>query len=256
MSTLWSWDYADACYMHKRFQNPAIRRNKGATMTPKAILASAAAVAAMSAASFASADEISYPNAGMYNSAVYAFTASASEDITGYIVGGFGAGFENQVGLLDNGVLTAAGYGLDNHSSSEGDSFDFGPVTAGDTLTFVLHNLSLNKNAYSNPALNVGYDEPGDTIGHNHVYSTAYTATSPVFDGVPTGTYLAFEDLPFPNSDFNYDDESFVFTNTTETPVSAAPEPSAWALMIAGVGVMGAALRLGRRREDMAGSAA
>ena len=38
--------------------------------------------------------------------------------------------------------------------------------------------------------------------------------------------------------------------------VSAAPEPSSWALMIAGVGVMGAALRLGRRREDMGATAA
>ena len=38
----------------------------------------------------------------------------------------------------------------------------------------------------------------------------------------------------------------------TPPPVSAAPEPSAWALMIAGVAIVGSALRMGRRRVAMA----
>jgi hypothetical protein len=82
--------------------------------------------------------------------------------------------------------------------------------------------------------MNAGYDSTGYTGGHNHVYSTLYTATSPVFAGVPAGTYVAFEDLPFPGADFNYDDESFVFTNTITTTV---PEPSSYILL--GVGLAG-----------------
>ncbi len=79
-----------------------------------------------------------------------------------------------------NGVLSSAAMGLDNHASNVGDSLDFGAVNAGDTLTIVLHNLTVGADAYSNPSLNIGYDGTG-APGHNHVYSTAYTATSPVF---------------------------------------------------------------------------
>ena len=54
--------------------------------------------------------------------------------------------------------------------------------------------LSLGMDAYSDSSLNLSYDAVGQTE-HNHIYSTPYTATSPVFTGVPAGTYVAFEDL-------------------------------------------------------------
>ncbi len=188
----------------------------------------------------AASDAIPYPNSGLYNTTTYSFTAANTGDVIAYIVGGFTADYDNEMGLLVNGVLSGAGYGLDNHSSTMGESFDLGPVTAGDSLVFVLHNLSLGADAYSNPSMNVTYDSPGDTVGHNHIYSTAYTATSPSFTCVPAGTYVAFEDLRFPGSDFNYNDESFVFTNTVTT--SSVPEPSSLALLgMAVVGLMGLA---------------
>ena len=43
-----------------------------------------------------------------------------------------------------------------------------------------------------------------------------------------------------------------VITPPPTPPVSGAPEPSTWALMIAGVGLIGSALRFGRRREAVA----
>lgn len=193
----------------------------------------------------ADADPIPYPNAGSYNPTTYSFTAATTGDVTAYLVGGHGAGFSNEVGVLDNGVLTSAGYGLENHSPY-GTTFDLGSVTAGDTLTFVLHNLSLGMNAYSDPSMNAAYDAAGVT-GHNHVYSTAYTGTSPVFAGVPTGLYVAFEDLPFPGTDFNYDDESFVFTNVNGS-ISSVPEPGAFGLL-AGALVPISALAIRRRRN-------
>ena len=74
-------------------------------------------------------------------------------------------------------------------------------------------------------ALNAIYDSD-DSVGHNHVYSTAYTATSPLYSGIPVGTYVGFEDLRFPNSDFNYYDESFVFIGVSSTTYGSVPEPS------------------------------
>lgn len=211
------------------------------------LLAVGAAMASIWGGAAMAADAIPYPDAGTYNATSYTFTAATTGDLIGYFAGS-GASYDNEVGVLDNGLLTSGGFGLDNHASSIGQSFDFGHVNAGDTLTFVLQNNTLGKDAYSNPLLNVAYDEPTDTIGHNHVYSTAYTATGPVLGSIPPGTYVAFEDLPFPDSDFNYSDETFVFASTTVTPVSGAPEPSAWALMIGGVALAGGALRAHRRR--------
>jgi hypothetical protein len=222
--------------MHSRLRFPQPRR--------AGIIAVALAIALGAAARPAAADPIPYPNSGTYNSTTYTFTAASSGDVIAYIVGGFSAGFTNELGLLINGVDTGI-YGLNNHTSAVGDSLNFGPATAGDTLTFVLKNLSLGTSAYSDPGLNAGYDTPGVTE-HNHVYSTDYTATSPLFPGVPVGTYVAFEDLPFPDSDFNYDDESFVFSNVR----ADVPEPVS--LVLFGIGAVGVAARLRRRARSKA----
>ncbi len=169
--------------------------------------------------SLAHADSIPYPTPGTPNPITYTFTASATGDVVAYFAGST-ASYTESIGMLDNGVLTSAGFGLQDHSSSVGQSFDFGHVTQGDTLVFVLDVTSPNLGyVYSDPSMNTAYDING-TDGHNHVYSVPYTATSPAYPGIPVGTYVAFEDLPFPDSDFNYFDETYVFTNVnTQTNV-------------------------------------
>jgi hypothetical protein len=161
-----------------------------------------------------------------------------------YFIGGGGAGYTNEMGLLVNGIQSGAGFGLNNHTSAVGDSFDLGPVTAGDSLVFILNNLSLGKMAYSDPSMNVAYDDTGETR-HNHIYSTPYTATSPLFGSVPSGAYVAFEDLPFPGTDFNYNDESFVFSNVGTT-TSQVPEPGSLSLL---TGMIGPGLAFAMRRR-------
>src|SRR5271157_4755256 len=192
---------------------------------------------AVNAAAYVHADSIPYPNPGTYNPITYSFTASTSGDVIGYFAGS-DASYDNRVGMLVNGVLTPEGFGLDDHSSSIGQSFDFGHANAGDTLIFVLDVITVGGFIYSNPSMNVGYDSPGETIGHNHVYSTDYTATSPVFAGIPPGKYVAFEDESFPNSDYSYADENFVFTNVQ---IASVPEPTSLILMT--IGTVGIAVR-------------
>ena len=80
-----------------------------------------------------------------------------------------------------NGVDTGV-VGLDDKTSI-GQSLPLGHANAGDALTFVLNNTvkmtdgDIIKKAYSDPTMNVSYDIDGSR-GHQHVYSTSYTATS------------------------------------------------------------------------------
>ena len=180
----------------------------------------AAVVFTVLSANVASA-AIVYPNAGSENLQTYSFTASSTGDLVAYFVGS-GAALENQIGLLVNGVSTGL-VGLNNHTSSIGQSFNLGHVEAGDVLTFV-DFVTGYETWFSDPALNGG--------NGNHVYSTT-AAAGEAFAGSPAGTYVAFEDLIFPGSDFNYFDNTFVFT------VAAVPEPSTWAMMILGFASVG-----------------
>jgi hypothetical protein len=205
-------------------------------MRIRSALAAATALLTMSAAGAALAGPIPYPNPGTPNPAIYTFTAASTGDIIAYFAGS-GASFDEQVGLLVNGVSTGV-MGLDDHSSAIGQSLDLGSVVAGDTLTFVDFILTTGDTWYSNPALN------NDGNG-NHVYSTNATAGQ-VYAGSPAGTYVGFEDLRFPGSDYNYFDDTFIFTNTVTT--SSVPEPAAWSLMLLGVGGLGGVMRRQSRR--------
>jgi hypothetical protein len=203
-----------------------------------------AAVLVLSAAmQVAQAGIVPYPDAGTENSATYTFTASTTGDLIGFFAGST-AGYDEQVGLLDNGILTSGGYGLDDHASNIGQSFDFGLVQAGDTLIFVDKIITGNPGfVFSDSSLNGPYDG-----GHNHVYSTD-TAMGQISSLIPAGTYVAFEDEPASFSNFNYFDDTFVFQDVA-TATTAVPEPSTWAsaaLMLLPLG-LGAIRKLRKNR--------
>ena len=206
--------------------------------------AGAAALVGLSGTAFA---QVPYPDVGTPNPTTYAFTAAATGDIVGYFAGST-ASFNEEVGLIADGVPTG-GFGLDDHSSSIGQSFDFGPVTAGETLVFEDYVFNESEGVYSDPSMNIAYDSidgGGGVANHNHIYSVAVTAGE-VYSGSPAGTYVAFEDLPFPGSDYNYFDDTFIFTNVA-TVTHGLPDVSSTfvlaALAIAAVG----AVRFGFRR--------
>mgnify|MGYP000858841330 CR=1 FL=1 len=99
-------------------------------------------------------------------------------------------------------------------------------------LTFQLNVLSTGETLYSDKSLN--------NDGINHVYSTSFSGD--VVHGIPTGTYVGFEDL-HGGGDLDYNDETFVFTNV----VTAVPEPETYAMLLAGLGLIG--FIAGRRKE-------
>ena len=141
---------------------------------------------------------------------------------------------------------------------------------------FVLKILTLGGNViYSSHSMNNAYD-PNFVGGANQIFSSAYDGTDPTLAGVPAGTFVGFEGEPTSHSDFDYNDETFVFTNVAAaahpptpgppapTPPGAAPtppiptplftpgavpEPATWAMMLLGFGLMGASLRGARRRR-------
>jgi hypothetical protein len=201
--------------------------------TSFSVIRAGTAILVLSAATqIVKADIIPYPTTGTENRVTYTFTAASTGDLIGYFAGST-AGYDEQLGLLDNGVLTSGGYGLDDHTSNIGQSFDFGSVHAGDILIFVDQIITGNPGfVYSDSSLNNPYDG-----GHNHVYSTDVSAGQ-ISALIPAGIYVAFEDEPASFSNFNYFDDTFVFEDVAT--VTSTPEPSTWvagALMLLPMGV-------------------
>jgi hypothetical protein len=111
-----------------------------------------------------------------------------------------------------------------------GDTASLGSFAAGTILTFRLH------------VNNTGYDFFSGSAASNPD-ATAHARVET--NWAPGKTLVSFEDLY--GGPFDYNDLSFSFTNTIGTP-TGVPEPETYALMLAGLGVVGYAAR--RRRRD------
>ena len=185
--------------------------------------------------SSAQAGTIPYPNAGTVNPAVFNFVAAATGPMVGSFFG-FNAGDVDEVEMLVNGVASPAGFGFVNQTSTVGQTFNFGAVNVGDTINFVLRNLSTGTDLSSNPSQNAD--------GLHHVYSTDFAGNGTI----PAGTYVAFEDLlASQGSDFDYNDDAFVFTNLAQL-TATTPLPAALPLFASGLVLVGA-LTLRRIRK-------
>lgn len=184
----------------------------------------AAIALSASLAMSANAGTIPYPNVGTPAPA-NSFTATADGEVYAYFFSS-DASYKSRIGLWVDGAQVGD-YGLINHSSSYGDSFLFGNVSAGSELVFELQVLSTGGSWYSIATSN--------SDGENHTYATDFAGDA----SVPTGTYVAFEDLPS-LGDVDYNDHQFVFTNVT----TSVPEP--FSLVLFGLGL--AALGYARKR--------
>lgn len=195
----------------------------------------ATALIGLVAATSAHAATIPYQNTGVENPITYSFAAPSNGDLLAYFYGS-GASFSETLGLLVNGQ--DRGTALDNHASPYGTTYNFGNVSAGDSLVFYIDVKTTGFTYYSDVSMNKDHV--------NHVYSTSFAG-----DGIiPSGTYVGFEDLSPRDThwtDNNYTDEQFVFT------VTAVPEPSTWAMMI--LGFAGVGFLAYRRRNPVPTSA-
>ncbi len=188
------------------------------------------------------ADNIPYANPGQF-APDQNFTATATGSVTAYFYSS-DAGDEDKIILWDKttGAMTAPS--LDNHSSAVGSSVSLS-VNAGDSLVFIIDNISTGQYFSSVGYFGIASPANYNDDGYNHAYSAPYSGG---ISGIPSGTYVGMEDLPvtglkpLSGSDLDYNDDNFIFTNVTASPT---PEPSSFVLF--GTGLIGAAGALRRK---------
>jgi PEP-CTERM motif len=185
------------------------------------------------------ADDIPYTNVGQLAPA-NSLTASATGNVVGYFAGS-SAGDNDTIELWDVTLGTFSGFVLPNHSSTVGAPITFLSVDAGDTLVFILDNVSTGQ--YEDSINDSGTPTAWSADGDNHAYTTAYTGGIAGLPSGLTGTYVGMEDLavtglnPLTGSDLDYNDDTFVFTDIATA--SPTPEPASFVLF--GTGLLGAA---------------
>jgi hypothetical protein len=207
------------------------------------VLASLLAVGSLSATSSRAAT-IPYQNVGQLAPASN-FTATATGEVTAYFAGS-SAGDNDTIALWDVSAGTMSSFILPNHSSTvNGIGIDMLSVNAGDTLVFILDNVS--EGQFEDSLNNNETPTTWSNDGYNHAYATSYTGG---ISGLPNsligvGTYVGMEDLSYAVSDLDYNDDTFVFTNVGVSDPTPTPEPSSIALL--GTGLLGAAGALRRK---------
>src|SRR5665213_2393907 len=172
------------------------------------------------------ANPIPYQSPGTYIPGFSTFTADSTGTLHAYFYSA-DAAYNEQATLS----LATGGNGnfLVNHFPAYGTEVDLGHVTSGHSIVFVDTITSGTSPLYSL------YSDNTNVGGFNYVYSTAYTSVDAL---IPSGTFVAFEDLLHGASDYDYNDLAFVYTIKPDGPANsnapAVPEPATWAMMILG----------------------
>ncbi len=178
---------------------------------------------------------MNYPTPGTPAASVN-LTAASTGAIQGYFLGQSAHDLDS-IALLDLTTNVQSAFFFPNHTTAAGTTANFGTVNAGDSIVFLLFNANKGTTLRS---------DDSNTDGFAHAYLSSFAGGMIGGINYPTSTFVGFEDLLAPSTDFDYNDNMFLFTNVAgTTPPSAVPEPGGLALL--GTGALGAFGILRRR---------